>query len=475
LILELDDRPAMPYLLSLLPPQTEEDRLNPIPLVAKLPGLPKNLGSLYLNVLGGSHPRGGIALDPLVASGRLSIGAKVEFGQLRQVYLPTFRPAQQGVHIQFEVLSHCSRRYKPGWKQAGLKGDDKMIQVGFKMQQRWANAPEFLMSKRRDYQGTKHGLFSAGSEGGFLVGERGVVPWLCRTRGSRVALQVTPHKKGERRIPRSKLAKHPTNPEAHLAQIEQKNKIRRILKERGLIITKKVVFLDDKRWTTIPVLRKKVSKISPRMREGQAKMEAHNRKQQRLKQQRKQERRKKHELEKYERRLRMWNARVKLRKLRQFKRTRFLHPDSKFFKTRDTNTSTKKQQLQISKSTTPQYQSSSDSQRKLRLERLGSLSPYLRRLLKSDPQVEHLLVDGALGRLPFFDWGKNMEGRKRFGFRARALWTNYRPSGFRRSGHQPGGFKMWETKRKSEAGASGRRNVVESGKIAITQTSEKEK
>src|SRR5271167_3417164 len=110
LIVELDYRPAMPYLLSLLPPQTEEERLNPIPLVAKLPGLPKNLGSLYLNVLGGSQSRGGIALDPLVTSGRLSVGAKVEFGQLRQVYLSIFRPAQQGVHIQLEVLSHSSRR-----------------------------------------------------------------------------------------------------------------------------------------------------------------------------------------------------------------------------------------------------------------------------------------------------------------------------------------------------------------------------
>ena len=106
----------MPYLLSLLPPQSEEERLNPIPLVARLPSIANVRGSVCLNVLGGSRSRGGIALDPLVSSDRLFLGAKIEFGQLRQVYLPTFRPPPQGVHIQLEVLSHVSRRYKPGWK-----------------------------------------------------------------------------------------------------------------------------------------------------------------------------------------------------------------------------------------------------------------------------------------------------------------------------------------------------------------------
>ena len=95
----------MPYLLSLLPPQSEEEKLNPIPLVARLPSLANVRGSLYVNVVGGSQSRAGIALDPLASSDRLSVGAKVEFGRLSQVYLPTFRPPPQGVHIQLEVLS----------------------------------------------------------------------------------------------------------------------------------------------------------------------------------------------------------------------------------------------------------------------------------------------------------------------------------------------------------------------------------
>ena len=188
----------MPYLLSLLPPQSDEEKLNPIPLVARLPSVANVRGSLYLNVLGGSQSRGGIALDPLVSSDRLSVGAKIEFGQLRQVYLPTFRPPPQGVHIQLEVLSHVSRRYKPGWKTITNK-HDQMTQVGFQRQQRWTDNPEFTVNRRLDYQGIKKRVFSAGSEGGFLVGESGVIPWLCRIRGSRVQLQVTAHEKGQRR------------------------------------------------------------------------------------------------------------------------------------------------------------------------------------------------------------------------------------------------------------------------------------
>jgi hypothetical protein len=458
----------MPYLLSLLPPQSDEEKLNPIPLIAKLPSLPKTFGSLYINVLGGSQSRGGIALDPLVSTGRLSVGSKVEFGQLRQVYLPTYRPAQQGIHIQLEVLSHASRRFKTGWKKLGLKGKDRTIQVGFKKQQRWSNLPDILANRRLDYQGTRRGLFSAGSEGGFLVGERGVVPWLCRTRGSRVALQVTPHKWGERRIPRAKVAKHEVDIQAYLSRVKRHSEIRKALKERNLIITKKVVFLDDKSWTTIPVLRKRESRVTPKMRAGQAKMEAHNREQQRPALLRRQEQKKEFEMQKYNRRLRMWNARTRLRKLQQFKKTKFLHPDSKIFapKTSDTMNSQENKRQKTSKSQTLDALSATQA---AQLKRLESLSPQMQRLLASDPELKRLVSEGQLNPLRFFGLRRSIWGPRRFAFRARNMWTEYRPSGFRRSGHRPGGFKIWKERGEPEKNQSmTRRNMDRVSERKIT-------
>jgi hypothetical protein len=435
----------MPYFLSLLPPQSEEEKLNPIPLVARLPSHTNVRDSLYVNVVGGSRSRAGIALDPLASSNRLSIGAKVEFGRLNQVYLPTFRPPPQGVHIQLEVLSSVSLRYKPGWKTITSKYD-RMTQVGFQRQQRWTDNTEFTVNRRLDYQGIKKRIFSAGSEGGFLVGERGVIPWLCRTRGSRVQLQVTAHEKGQRRKAFASRPQFPVDTEAHLAQIERKTKLRQVLRERGLIISKKVVFIDDKRWTTIPVLRKKGPGMLPAVRRGRAKMEAHNRAAQLKKKERLEKRREELALQIYEGRLRMWKARERLRKvLPQFKDAIIKHPGPKV------NLRKKKESGKTSKSSSSAAQLKKPIHSFRRKARFESLSPYLRGLLMSDPKVQSLLMSGALEKMRFFDGRRgDFRGPKKFDFRARMSWSHIRSSGFRRSDHRPGGFKLWKTNGKSK-------------------------
>jgi len=160
----------MPYMLSLLPqPASEKERLNPPPLVARLHSGSQPLGKLCVNVLGGSSSRGGIALDPLVATGRLANDMKIEFAQLRKPRNEVIR-YQSGVHLRLETLAESERR---GGAEQVLREEQKL----------------------------EMNVFSGGSEGGFFVGERGVVPWLCQIRGSRLLQQLTPHKAGERRVP----------------------------------------------------------------------------------------------------------------------------------------------------------------------------------------------------------------------------------------------------------------------------------
>lgn len=120
-------------------------------------------------MLGGSSSRGGIALDPLVATGRLANDLKIEFAQLRKPRNEVIR-YQSGVYLRLETLAQSESR--GGAEQ--ISGEEQKLEMN---------------------------VFSGGSEGGFLVGERGVVPWLCQIRGSRLLQQLTPHKAGERRVP----------------------------------------------------------------------------------------------------------------------------------------------------------------------------------------------------------------------------------------------------------------------------------
>jgi hypothetical protein len=233
----------MPYLLSLLPPQSKEEKLNPIPLVAKLHCSSQPTGSLYVRVLGGSNSRGGIALDPLVSSGRLSDRLKVEFAQQLRASLPA-PEIPRGVHIQLEVVQ--SMFSNPGWTATGQPQLEQDMQ-----KRRQELEISGLDGKRRtSFRGMKFGLFSAGSEGGFLVGEGGVVPWLCRTPGSKVKLQIT---KVERQLPVS------TIQDPFLSTLLEQERYLRFLRQRGLVVKKNVVFADDGTWST----RSVVSKYKP--------------------------------------------------------------------------------------------------------------------------------------------------------------------------------------------------------------------
>jgi hypothetical protein len=440
----------MPYLLSILPLQTEEEKLQPLPLIAKLHS-PKTLGFLYVNVLGGSKSRGGIALDPLVSSGRLTIGTKIDFAHLRQAYLPSIQRPNTGIHIHLEVLSNLRFRYKKGWKQAELKGPDRFVAVGFKRKQRFKNLPEFTENRRLDYQGIQMGLFSAGSEGGFLVGESGVVPWLCRTQGSRGQVQVTPHLKGERRVPLSTKPDHRVSTKGKLAYIEQKKILRKLLKEKGFVISKRVVFIDDRRWITVPFLRQKqVPQLSLAAKRVKAKMKANTlaqRKEKAL-------RIKKLTIEKYNRRLRMWVARKRLRKLAQFKGRWIRHPGPppKFdSKTGKQLSATTEKQVKSKKIDRP---APTRSLRPILLSELfetKEIPSSMKRLFEIDPVTQKLLLKRKERGITRYGGLFHRGGDRKFSFRARSVWNDSRPGGFIRSGHYPGGFELqkairWRTR-----------------------------
>jgi hypothetical protein len=92
-------------------------------------------------------------------------GDEIAFGRTRfgrpHANLRRIRHAQKSIVVQLEAVA-------PTTKPAENEGDIRM------------------------------GVFSAGSEGGFLVGGPGVVPWLCRTRLSTVQYRLSPN--DERRI-----------------------------------------------------------------------------------------------------------------------------------------------------------------------------------------------------------------------------------------------------------------------------------
>ena len=402
---ELNNERAMPYLLSILPPQSEEEKLNPLPLVARVPSLEKS-GIVYVNVLGGSKSKGGIALDPLVATGHVSVGTKVEFGQIQQVYLPTFRPPNKSVHVQLEVLSHLSHRTKPGWETANLKREDRFMTDGFRRQQRWDGVPEFTYNKRPDYQGTQLGLFAAGSEGGFMMGGAGVVPWLSRIQGSRAQVQVTPCRRGQQHKPIQSKPKYPIDPEAHMAQIAQKKALRKYLKENNLIISKRIEFTTPNRWQTVRFLRKK--EIPVEAQEPKAKRKKNPLDERRLEKEQSAAR----TVGRLQTRLQKRGARINFKSF---------VPYSTILVSRD--------------STTPVARKTFS---------LESQTHYIQDLMKLDPEVTRLLQSGRMGHIRFFGSGKkDLRGPRRFGFRSRRFWNSYRGGGFRRAGHKPGGLRFW--------------------------------
>lgn len=427
----------MPYLLSLLPPQTEEDKLNPIPLVAKLPSS-NSVNSLYLNVLGGSTSRGGIALDPLVASGRLSLGAKVEFGQLRKAYLAGVNRPQHGVHIQLECVSPISRRWEPENEKWGKY---KRIEEGFEKQQRYKSHPRLTYNKRLEYQGLQKGLFSAGSEGGFLVGAAGVVPWLIRTQGSRLVQQLTPHESGQRRTPLSTRPTHRISVKQHQSLVDDKAQVREFLKSRQLVLSKRAVPVDQQSasfppWTTVPYLR-------PMTRYELTKEQKQVQTERRILR------------EQYKGQRRMWRAQEKLKQLAQFRNKKFERPEKPVLPPERRNyhgltfddLPPYLQRLfednPIWNKSIPRLKLPKD-RRVVRIERenrLRMLPKYIQKLVARDPITRKLIWDGDLSHLKWFG-RREKYGRRRFGFRARAGWRTFREGGFRRLDHRPGGMTV---------------------------------
>jgi hypothetical protein len=368
LILELKNQPAMPYLLSLLPPQSYEENLNPIPLVAKLQYSSQPLGSMYVRVLGGSRSSGGIALDPLVSSGRLSKGIKVEFAQQRQGYIPIAKRSSGGVNIQLEVLSSISL---PGVsKPSGNHQRNNDVSTS-----PWSTKSAMMRISK--------GVFSAGSEGGFLVGERGVIPWLCRTSQSRVELQIT---KAEQQL-RSTRKLDPS-----VRMLQEEKRFANYLEEQSLVVTKQVVFRDDGTWTTQAKISKKGGELPNSQKQestSHGSMSTMNQDDNASSDQQ--------------------------RKAREIRKQMNLSTDSS-------------QPSQISS----RLRDSPNS-------RLSSLPPKVQRLLERYPATKKLVGQRKIRSLPYHGrWVKF--GSRKFSFRARASWFPFREGGFQRSEHRPGVF-----------------------------------
>lgn len=440
IILELNNRPAMPYLLSLLPPQSKEEELNPLPLVARVPSLDQG-SILYVNVLGGSRSKGGIALDPLVASGHVSPDLKIEFGQVRQAYLPTFRPPNNSVHIQLEVLSHLSRRFKPGWEEH--EGSDRFMHVGFRRKQRWHGVPEFTYNRRPDYQGTQIGLFAAGSEGGFMVGQAGMVPWLNRIRGARTQVQVTAIKERQRLEPVILKPKQPIDPKAHLAEVERKKQVRAYLKANNMIVSKRVEFVTHNRWRTVSFLRRK--EVPWRLKQG---LEKQKRRRVKYKldaerQLEKKERMKRRlEMEQVRDRLMAKGAQIGFKSFVPFAGARALLRGGKPPR-KSWSRLAKGNQSIVEKHPQP---AKPDGRAREGFD-FSSVSGYVTNLMATDQPVHDLLESGEIRIRKLFNMGsRDLRGPRRFGFRSRRFWQETRPGGFRRGGHRPGGLSFWGEK-----------------------------
>ena len=392
-MLELDHKPAMPYLLSLLPSQSEEEKLKSQPLVVKLHLSPHPLGSPCVNVLGGSKSRGAVAIDPLVFPGGLTTGTKVEFAKVNGSYLPSLKLPQIGeqVHVQLEALFPHPEEHV---NQSGAISNPK--------QQLSKSLPQ-ITKERKEFQGIQTGLFSGGSEGGFLVGDGGATPWLCRIAGSRVQLKVTGHQSGERRVPITMKPVHPINLTRHYAQIEAESrlvKIRSYLKAQGLYLGKRVVQLDSGETKTIPVLRQDPKALQTRNRASKTAREQQRERQAALKSQ-----------------------------LNQ------AEPIPSYAEWLLSNKQSPRSASQQEESGRTRL---SDSQERLGKAHYESLPPQDRWLLNYYPATEKLILQNKLSTLPYRNQSVQ-RGTQKFGFRAKERLARNRLT---RTGFRAGGFRL---------------------------------
>lgn len=161
----------MPQLLSILSSPSQKEEIMPRPLVAKIIPTGSDSSSFCANVLGGSQSRGGIALDPLIVSGHLAVGKKIRFAQAYSAMESNFFTPEdsKAVHI-------CLQSTNPSKSYVSINDTD---------------SDSYKRIKEPMYQGLRKGLFCAESGEGFLMGKKGVVPWLCRVPGSTAKLRVT--------------------------------------------------------------------------------------------------------------------------------------------------------------------------------------------------------------------------------------------------------------------------------------------
>jgi hypothetical protein len=213
-----------------------KEDLNPRPLVAEILST-SDPNSLCVNVLGGSNSRGGIALDPLVASGRLAIGKKIKFAQLRNTFKPSIYTLQhqRGVHISLQTTDPCNP---------------------------YVNATDpqevSIFADILESQGLRWGVFCAESAEGFLPGNRGMEPWLCRIPGSTTMLQVTPKTKSMPRFPIAKIPNDQSPDDMALSTARRSE-----LNGAGLWTSKKGTRVSNKRWAEFAFDKETVKSIPP--------------------------------------------------------------------------------------------------------------------------------------------------------------------------------------------------------------------
>ena len=104
--------------------------------------------------------------------------------------------------------------------------------------------------------------------------------------------------------------------------------------------------------------------------------------------------------------------------------------------------------------------------------KLSLLPPHLQHLINSDPATKKLVEESPVQSFRLFGCPLLNFGARRYGFRARAFWSNFRPRGFKRSGHRPGGWKLYVEERNCAMQREvWRRNVGAGGAIAKSDRS----
>lgn len=259
-----------------------------------------------------------------------------------------------------------------------------------------------------------------------MVGQAGMVPWLNRVRGARTQVQVTAVKEGQKLDPVLLKPKQPIDPEAHLAQVERKKKVRAYLKANNLVVSKRVEFVTHNRWRTVSFLRHK--KAPSRSMRGLEEQETRKLEQQ-LKPKRRLTRTKwKPIMKRVQNRLITKGAKIRFKTFIPFAGAKTLFRRRKYPRT-----------------------TSSSRGGKVGRARPGldftTMTKYVADLMATDPPVRNLLESGEIPIRKLFDLETTgLRGPRRFGFRSRKFWQENRPHGFRRGRHHPGGLSFWGRK-----------------------------